>query len=171
MHRLLLSWVCGYSVDLWNAGAAADFKALFLITLNSAQAPGSRRRSLYRAGPPRDRLRMRRHRRLSTPARRLCMWPSATTWSGTGARRSQWSRRCRKRAASAEPSLTASATASATPFISRGTSTKKKAPSSPALSANPKPSPSSLTPWYAQVRSRGSEGNSCSASNSAAVLL
>lgn len=101
--------------------------------------------------------------------KRRCLWPSAVTWSATGARRSRWSRHCMKKAAWASLSSIASATASATPSTSRATCVERKEPSSRARSASPGASPPWPTRCPAQTSSRPPARSACSASNSAAA--
>lgn len=108
-----------------------------------------------------------RQKRCWSPVRRRCTWPSAATWSATGARRSRWSRPCMKKAASASPSSTASVTASATPSTSHVTCAKRKEPSSRARSANPGASPPWPTHCPAPTCSRPLARSACSESSSA----
>lgn len=85
-------------------------------------------------------------RRCWSPARRPCMWQSANTWSETGAKPSRWSRPSTRRAATAAPSSTASATAKCNSLHPQAHPEGEEGSFSPAPFASPRNSP----PWWSR---------------------
>lgn len=146
-------------------------RAQFLIRPKANQTSQSNDREARPHPHPRPEAepRLRLQKRCSSRVRRRCMWPSAATWSATGARRSHWSRRCTRKAAWASLSSTASAMASATPSTSRATCAERREPSSRARSASPGASPQWPTRWPALTYSHPPARSACSVSSSAAA--